>query len=26
VCLLYWFLPGAKDPVTVDESDVVAGH
>ena len=26
VCVLYWFLPGAKDPVTVDESDVVAGH
>jgi AGZA family xanthine/uracil permease-like MFS transporter len=26
VCVLYWFLPGAKDPVVVDESDVVAGH
>jgi AGZA family xanthine/uracil permease-like MFS transporter len=26
VCLLYWFLPGAKDPVVVDEADVVAGH
>ena len=26
VCLLYWFLPGAKDPVVIDEADVVAGH
>ncbi|MDT5154275.1 MAG: adenine/guanine/hypoxanthine permease [Mycobacterium sp.] len=26
VCVLYWFLPGAKDPVVVDEADVVAGH
>ena len=26
VCLLYSFLPGAKDPVVVDEADVVAGH
>lgn len=26
VCLLYWFRPGAREPVTVDESDVVAGH
>ncbi|MEO9327486.1 SulP family inorganic anion transporter [Gordonia aurantiaca] len=26
VCFLYWFLPGAKDPVEVDESDVVGGH
>ena len=26
VCALYWFLPGAKDPVVVDEADVVAGH
>jgi AGZA family xanthine/uracil permease-like MFS transporter len=26
VCLLYSFLPGAAEPVTVDESDVVAGH
>ena len=26
VCAAYSFLPGAKDPVEVDESDVVAGH
>ena len=26
VCLAYSFLPGAKDPVEVDEADVVAGH
>jgi len=26
ICLAYWFLPGAKDPVVHDESDVVAGH
>lgn len=26
VCLAYWFLPGARTPVTVDEADVVAGH
>jgi len=26
VCLAYSMLPGAKDPVAVDESDVVAGH
>ncbi|TRW82427.1 regulator [Mycolicibacterium sp. 018/SC-01/001] len=26
VCLLYSVLPGAKTPVVVDESDVVAGH
>jgi AGZA family xanthine/uracil permease-like MFS transporter len=26
VCALYWLLPGAKDPVAVDEADVVAGH
>ncbi|AQA05363.1 regulator [Mycobacterium sp. MS1601] len=26
VCLIYHFLPGSKDPVDVDESDVVAGH
>ena len=26
VCALYWLLPGAKDPVVVDEADVVAGH
>ena len=26
VCVAYAFLPGAKDPVEVDESDVVAGH
>ncbi|EHB47687.1 xanthine/uracil/vitamin C permease [Mycolicibacterium rhodesiae JS60] len=26
VCLAYSLLPGAKDPVTVDESDIVAGH
>jgi len=26
VCLAYWFLPGAKDPVVRDEADVVAGH
>ena len=25
VCLAYSFLPGAKDPVEVDESDIVAG-
>ena len=26
VCLAHWFLPGARTPVVVDESDVVAGH
>lgn len=26
VCAAYSFLPGAKDPVEVDESDIVAGH
>lgn len=26
VCLLYTLLPGAKDPVVIDESDIVAGH
>lgn len=26
VCVAYAFLPGAKDPVEVDESDIVAGH
>ncbi len=26
VCLAYRFLPGARTPVEVDESDVVAGH
>ncbi|MDH3052522.1 regulator [Gordonia alkanivorans] len=26
VCLAYWLLPGARTPVEVDESDVVAGH
>ena len=26
VCLLYSLLPAAKEPVTVDESDIVAGH
>lgn len=26
VCLLYSLLPGAKDPVLIDEADVVAGH
>ena len=26
VCVAYWFLPGAKDPVVHDEADVVAGH
>ncbi|MHA3021433.1 regulator [Mycobacterium sp. BMJ-28] len=26
VCAAYSLLPGAKDPVTVDESDIVAGH
>ena len=26
VCVAYSFLPGAKDPVEVDEADVVAGH
>ncbi|MBS1694967.1 MAG: regulator [Actinobacteria bacterium] len=26
VCVAYWFLPGSKDAVEVDESDVVAGH
>jgi AGZA family xanthine/uracil permease-like MFS transporter len=26
VCVAYSFLPGAKDPVDVDESDIVAGH
>jgi len=26
ICLAYSLLPGAKEPVVVDESDVVAGH
>ncbi|RPA62161.1 regulator [Gordonia oryzae] len=26
ICLAYWFLPGARIPVVVDEADVVAGH
>jgi AGZA family xanthine/uracil permease-like MFS transporter len=26
VCVGYGFLPGAKDPVEVDEADIVAGH
>ena len=26
VCLIYAFMPGAKDPVEIDESDIVAGH
>ncbi len=26
VCLIYHVLPGSKEPVVVDESDVVAGH
>ncbi|AFR49770.1 MULTISPECIES: permease [Gordonia] len=26
VCIAHWFLPGARTPVVVDESDVVAGH
>lgn len=26
VCLAYSLLPGSKDPVEIDESDVVAGH
>ena len=26
VCAIYYFLPGAKDPVEVDEADIVAGH
>jgi AGZA family xanthine/uracil permease-like MFS transporter len=26
VCVAYSFLPGAKDPLVVDEADVVAGH
>jgi AGZA family xanthine/uracil permease-like MFS transporter len=26
VCVAYAFLPGAKDLVDVDESDIVAGH
>lgn len=26
VCLAYSLLPGASDPVTVDEADIVAGH
>ncbi len=26
VCAAYSFLPGAKDPVVVDESDMVASH
>jgi AGZA family xanthine/uracil permease-like MFS transporter len=26
VCLAYSLLPGAKEPVTVDEADIVAGH
>src|SRR3954451_5907906 len=26
VCIAYSFLPGAKDPVEIGESDIVAGH
>jgi hypothetical protein len=26
VCIGYWFLPGAKDPVEADESDLVGGR
>ena len=26
VCVAFSVLPGAKDPVEVDESDIVAGH
>ena len=26
VCVAYSVLPGAKDPVEVDESDIVVGH
>jgi AGZA family xanthine/uracil permease-like MFS transporter len=26
VCVGYYFLPGSKDPVEVDEADIVAGH
>lgn len=26
ICIAYLFLPGAKDPVEVDEADIVAGH
>jgi len=26
VCVAYSFLPGAKDPVVIDEADIVAGH
>jgi AGZA family xanthine/uracil permease-like MFS transporter len=26
VCVAYSFLPGAKEPVEIDESDIVAGH
>jgi len=26
VCVVYSLLPGAKEPVEVDESDIVAGH
>jgi AGZA family xanthine/uracil permease-like MFS transporter len=26
VCVAYWCLPGAKNPVEIDESDIVAGH
>jgi adenine/guanine/hypoxanthine permease len=26
VCVGYYFLPGSKDPVVVDEADIVAGH
>jgi AGZA family xanthine/uracil permease-like MFS transporter len=26
VCVAYSFLPGAKDPVEIDEADIVAGH
>ncbi|MGD9513579.1 MAG: regulator, partial [Mycolicibacterium sp.] len=26
VCVAFWFLPGAKEPVVVDEADIVAGH
>jgi AGZA family xanthine/uracil permease-like MFS transporter len=26
VCVVYHFLPGSKDPVEVDEPDIVAGH
>ena len=26
ICIAYLFLPWAKDPVEVDEADIVAGH